>query len=560
MYKIITAPNVTYHHKGVNIADFMIEGAPHQCAPLTEQQSKIRPDLSATPLDDSLNPLSYFTDGCCYRDETGKLHSGCSVVQGTPPDQFVTLTASALTGKQSAQRAELIALTSALTLAQDKDVNVYSDSAYAVGVALVELPQWLRCGFLTSSNRPITYSQEAQDLVEASKLPRSVAIVKCAAHTGRSDLISLGNQAADLAAKQAAGYISLQMIALPGPELPDILPPLTKETLVKQMQNLTSEELTLLHSRSAIKTADGICTSAKGVPFLPAPLGPAVLAQAHTPAHVSSQHMLRNLHHWFHPYMRPMVEDYIKDCQICQQHNIKPSVKPSRGFFHAYSGPGEELVIDFTDMTQRVQGKRYLLVMTDLYTGWPEAFPVGREDSTAVVKCLINHYIPRYGFPRRIRSDNGSHFKNQHLQQVESALGLTHTFGVVYHPQLQGKVERLNLTLKNKLAKICAQTGLFWLSALPLALMSVRSSINRLSGFTLFELLTGRPAPTSPLSLNQTPDMAHKTYYDQLSALVSTFSGFLSPYRTRPLRIVRLNGPDYECSGESEINHVGLNR
>lgn len=170
-------------------------------------------------------------------------------------------------------------------------------------------------------------------------------------------------------------------------------------------------------------------------------------------------------------------------------------------------------------------------MIVDYFTGWPEAYPVGQKDSTAVIKCLINHYIPHYGFPHRIRSDNGSHFKNEHLKIVEQSLGLTHAFGAVYHPQSQGKVERMNLTLKLKLAKIFAQTKLTWLAALPLALMSVRSSVNRVSGFTPFELLTGRQflGPNNALKPEAVQPLSHAVYFDKLTALIAQFSHQVAP-------------------------------
>lgn len=111
-------------------------------------------------------------------------------------------------------------------------------------------------------------------------------------------------------------------------------------------------------------------------------------------------------------------------------------------------GQEKGIIIDFTDMGIRTQGKRFLLVIVDEYSGWVEAYPMGKEDAKTAIKCLVNYYIPQHGFPRTIRSDNGSHFKNQVLAKVEKMMGLKHKYGTVYHPQSQGKVERANGVIK----------------------------------------------------------------------------------------------------------------
>ena len=148
--------------------------------------------------------------------------------------------------------------------------------------------------------------------------------------------------------------------------------------------------------------------------------------------------------------------------------------------------------MDFTDMITTCNGYHYLLVIVDRFTGWPEAYPTRSETGQTVVKHLVNHYIPTHGFPRCIRSDNGTHFKNEHLQKVEHMLGLIHKFGSVYHPQSQGCVERMNRTLKEKIAKVMKQTGLNWLQALPLALMATRMSVRSTTGLTPYEQHMGR--------------------------------------------------------------------
>lgn len=240
--------------------------------------------------------------------------------------------------------------------------------------------------------------------------------------------------------------------------------------------------------------------------------------------------MERQLTHWWHPYLPAMIENHVRECSICNVHNVKSSVKPHEGKFPLPKLPGDEIVIDYTDMGEAVRGYRYLLVAVDAYTGWPEAIPTKKEDAKSVIKFLINQYIPFHGSPRRILSDNGTHFKNHHLQEVEQTLGLKHTFRSVYHPQAQGKVERMNRNIKDKLAKICTQTKLSWVDVLPIALIGIRSSVNRITGYTPFELSRGQQFPGPGAGVVQTPSSPNIN----CSYLSLLFSG--TRHRTRRRR------------------------
>ncbi|GCC43124.1 hypothetical protein chiPu_0027129 [Chiloscyllium punctatum] len=134
--KILNTSHITFTREGINMADKMGEGEPHMCEERVQRDVKVRAGLRAKPLVDPEEVL--FTDGCCYRHPTEGLKAAYVVVRWTS-EGFEEVLTGKVTGKESAQLAELQAMIAALEWSEGKRVNIYTDSAYVVGAIQVEL-------------------------------------------------------------------------------------------------------------------------------------------------------------------------------------------------------------------------------------------------------------------------------------------------------------------------------------------------------------------------------------------------------------------------------------
>nr|GEY71060.1 reverse transcriptase domain-containing protein [Tanacetum cinerariifolium] len=78
---------------------------------------------------------------------------------------------------------------------------------------------------------------------------------------------------------------------------------------------------------------------------------------------------------------------------------------------------------------------------------WVEAKALPTNDARVVVKFLKS-LLARFGTPRAIISDRGTHFYNDKFAKVMSKYGVTYRLATAYHPQTSGQVKVSNRVLK----------------------------------------------------------------------------------------------------------------
>nr|GFA86037.1 reverse transcriptase domain-containing protein [Tanacetum cinerariifolium] len=96
--------------------------------------------------------------------------------------------------------------------------------------------------------------------------------------------------------------------------------------------------------------------------------------------------------------------------------------------------------IDFMGPFPSSRGNKYILVAVDYLSKWVEAKALPTNVARVVCKFLKSLFA-RFGSPRAIISDRGTHFCNDQFSKVMLKYGVTHRLSTAYHPQTSGQVE-----------------------------------------------------------------------------------------------------------------------
>ncbi|KAL5509796.1 hypothetical protein EMCRGX_G005226 [Ephydatia muelleri] len=161
----------------------------------------------------------------------------------------------------------------------------------------------------------------------------------------------------------------------------------------------------------------------------------------------------RLLRRFFWPSIFRDVDMYCKTCSACQKASFK-GVKPAPLIpLPIVSEPFSRIAMDIVGPLPRSRaGNKYILVICDYATRYPEAVPLKSIDAESVAEELIKVFA-RVGVPREILTDQGANFTSQLLAELYRLLQVHPIRTSPYHPQTDGLVERFNQTLKSMLRK-----------------------------------------------------------------------------------------------------------
>lgn len=92
-------------------------------------------------------------------------------------------------------------------------------------------------------------------------------------------------------------------------------------------------------------------------------------------------------------------------------------------------------------------------MVVDYVSKWVEAMALPNKEGRSVTKCLNKYIFTRFGTPRPIISDGGTHFTNHQCEVLVYKYGLKHKVDTPYHTQSSGQFIVSNRVINNILAK-----------------------------------------------------------------------------------------------------------
>ena len=225
-------------------------------------------------------------------------------------------------------------------------------------------------------------------------------------------------------------------------------------------------------------------------------LPPQLIPQALKGCHDEVRHLgrdktmelLRERFYW--PFLHQDVVNHIAHCGPCLRRKTLPKKEPLHPI--SVSKPMELVHMDYLTIEPSTGNIENVLVITDHFTRYAQAYPTSNQTALTTAKVLWNQFVSHYGFPDKIISDQGRNFESQLIKDLCKIGNVDKIRTTPYHPMTNGQCERFNKTLLDMLGTLPLDKKVDWKSHLNAMTFAYNSTKNATTGCSPYYLMFGR--------------------------------------------------------------------
>ena len=193
---------------------------------------------------------------------------------------------------------------------------------------------------------------------------------------------------------------------------------------------------------------------------------------------------------FFWPSLYKDVVNHISNCRSCIK---RKGVSPKEELCPITASRPLELVhMDYLTLEPSKGNVENILVITDHFTRYAQAFPSKTQTAQATAKILWENFISHYGFPEKFISDQGRNFESDLIKDLCKIAKVDKIRTTPYHPMTNGQCERFNKTLLNMLGTLTDEEKSDWKSHLSAMTFAYNCTRNASTNYSPYYLMFGR--------------------------------------------------------------------